>query len=102
MGVEDRLVFQAGNTIEDGSKAALQFVNESTKATAIQAVNDMVAVGCANTFLNQGIKIPEHLSMAGFGNFGDVCLNASQACRVAHIAGRHIHHDQVLAPARVQ
>ncbi len=68
MEVEDRLVFQAGSTIEDGSKAALQFVNESTKATAIQAVNDLVAVGCANTFLNQGIKIPNDLSVAGFGN----------------------------------
>ena len=48
--VEDRLVFQAGSTIEDGAAAALQFVNESTQATAIQAVNDMVAIGCANTF----------------------------------------------------
>jgi DNA-binding LacI/PurR family transcriptional regulator len=66
--VEDSLVFQAGSTIEDGAKAALQFVNESTKATAIQAVNDLVAIGCANTFLNQGIKIPEQLSIAGFGN----------------------------------
>ena len=66
--VEDRLVFHAGATIEDGEKAALQFVNESTQATAIQAVNDMVAIGCANTFLNQGIKIPGQLSVAGFGN----------------------------------
>jgi LacI family transcriptional regulator len=67
--VEDRLIFQAGNTIEDGAKAALQFVNESTRATAIQAVNDLVAVGCANTFLSQGMKIPEQLSVVGFGNF---------------------------------
>jgi len=66
--VEDRLVFQAGNTIEDGSKAALQFVNESTQATAIQAVNDLVAIGCANTFLEQGIRIPGQLSVFGFGN----------------------------------
>lgn len=66
--VEDRFVFQAGNTIEDGAKAALQFVNESTKATAIQAVSDLVAIGCANTFLDQGIKIPNQLSVIGFGN----------------------------------
>ena len=66
--VEDRLVFQAGNTIEDGTKAALQFVNESTSATAIQAVNDLVAIGCADTFLNQGIQIPSQLSIMGFGN----------------------------------
>jgi DNA-binding LacI/PurR family transcriptional regulator len=66
--VDDRLVFQAGSTIEDGAKAALQFVNESARATAIQAVNDSVAIGCANTFLNQGIKIPGELSIVGFGN----------------------------------
>jgi LacI family transcriptional regulator len=66
--VEDRLVFQAGQTIEDGAKAALQFINESTAATAIQAVNDLVAIGCANTFLDQGIAIPDRLSVAGFGN----------------------------------
>jgi DNA-binding LacI/PurR family transcriptional regulator len=66
--VEDKLIFQAGSTIEDGAKAALQFVNEGTKATAIQAANDMVAIGCANLFLDQGIKIPSQLSVAGFGN----------------------------------
>lgn len=66
--VEDKFVFQAGNTIEDGAKAALQFVNESATATAIQAVNDLVAIGCTNTFLDQGIKIPQQLSVVGFGN----------------------------------
>jgi DNA-binding LacI/PurR family transcriptional regulator len=65
---DDRLLFQAGNTIEDGAKAALQFVNESANATAIQAVNDLVAIGCTNTFLDQGIKIPQQLSVIGFGN----------------------------------
>ncbi|MDB6126092.1 MAG: Transcriptional regulator, LacI family [Pedosphaera sp.] len=66
--VDDRLIFQAGNSIEDGAKAALQFMNEATSATAIQAVNDLVAIGCANTLLNQGIKIPQDLSVVGFGN----------------------------------
>jgi DNA-binding LacI/PurR family transcriptional regulator len=66
--VDDRLIFQAGNSIEDGAKAALQFMNEATNATAIQAVNDLVAIGCANAFLNQGIKIPQDLSVVGFGN----------------------------------
>jgi LacI family transcriptional regulator len=68
LSVDDRLIFQAGSTIEDGATAALQFVNESTRATAIQAVNDLVAIGCANTFLGQGMKIPEHFSVVGFGN----------------------------------
>jgi DNA-binding LacI/PurR family transcriptional regulator len=68
IAMDDRFIFQAGYTIEDGEKAALQFVNESTPATAIMAVNDLVAIGCATTFLNQGMKIPGHLSLAGYGN----------------------------------
>ncbi|MBU6409180.1 MAG: LacI family transcriptional regulator [Verrucomicrobia bacterium] len=66
--VDDELVFQAGGTIEDGRKAALQMVNEGCDATAVEAVNDLVAVGCAETLMTQGIKIPENMSVAGFGN----------------------------------
>jgi DNA-binding LacI/PurR family transcriptional regulator len=66
--LDDRLVFQSGNTIEDGAKAALQFINEAPPATAIQAVTDLVAIGCANTLLNQGMRIPQDLSVMGFGN----------------------------------
>ena len=66
--LDDRLIFQAGSTIEDGAKAALQLANEKTEATAIQAVTDLVAIGCANTLLQQGLHIPRDLSVAGFGN----------------------------------
>ena len=66
--VDDRLVFQAGGTMEDGAKAALQWINEACDATAIQAVNDLVAIGCANTLFSQGMRIPEDVSIAGFGN----------------------------------
>lgn len=68
LDVDDRLVFQAGRTIEDGAKAALQMINESSGATAVQAINDVVAVGCAETLLSHGLKIPEDISVTGFGN----------------------------------
>jgi DNA-binding LacI/PurR family transcriptional regulator len=68
LDVDDKLVFQAGGTIDDGTKAALQMLNENCGATAVQAVNDLVAIGCAATLLAQGLKIPEDLSVAGFGN----------------------------------
>lgn len=68
LDVDDNLVFQAGRTIEDGAKAATQMINEGCDATAVQAINDPVAVGCANVFLQQGLRIPEDLSVAGFGN----------------------------------
>ncbi len=66
--LDDKLVFQAGRTIEEGAKAALQMLNESSDATAVQAVNDIVAIGCAETLLHHGLRIPEVLSVAGFGN----------------------------------
>jgi LacI family transcriptional regulator len=68
MDVDDKLVYQAGSTVEDGAKAAQQMLNESCDATAVQTVNDLVAVGCADTLLNQGRKIPDDVSVAGFGN----------------------------------
>ena len=65
---DDRLVFNAGNTIEEGEKAALQLLQENPSATAIQAVNDLVAIGAANVLLRQGLRIPADFSVVGFGN----------------------------------
>jgi LacI family transcriptional regulator, galactose operon repressor len=68
LDVDEKLVFQAGRSIEDGAKAALQMINEGSDATAVQTVNDMLAVGCAETLLKQGLEIPGDVSVVGFGN----------------------------------
>src|SRR6267378_552141 len=68
LDVDEKLVFQAGRSIEDGAKAALQMINEGSDATAVQTVNDMLAVGCTETLLNQGLKIPGDISVVGFGD----------------------------------
>ena len=65
---DDKFVFQAGSTIEDGARATLQMVNEGCQPTAVQAVSDLVAIGCAETLLQQGWKIPGDISLVGFGN----------------------------------
>jgi DNA-binding LacI/PurR family transcriptional regulator len=66
--VDDGLLFQAGSTVEDGAKAATQMLNETCNATAVQAANDLIAIGYADAILNQGIRIPQDLSVVGFGN----------------------------------
>jgi LacI family transcriptional regulator len=66
--LDDRLIFAAGATLEEGEKAAVQMINEAAAMTAVVAASDLTAMGAANVFLNQGIKIPEDLSIAGFGN----------------------------------
>lgn len=65
---DDRLVFNAGTEIEDGAQAALRMINEGVRPTAIQAVNDLVAIGAAGVVLRQGWRIPAEVSVAGFGN----------------------------------
>ena len=68
MDVDDKLVFQAGRGIEDGTKATMQMINENCGVTAVQCVNDLVAIGCAQVLLKQALKIPEDISVVGFGN----------------------------------
>jgi DNA-binding LacI/PurR family transcriptional regulator len=65
---EDRLVFNAGATIQEGERAALEMLNESTRTTAVQAVNDSVAIGAASILARKGIRIPEDISMIGYGD----------------------------------
>lgn len=65
---DERLIFNAGATIEDGQKAALQLLNEGVQFSALQACNDLVAIGAGAVLLKQGIRIPEQLSLVGFGN----------------------------------
>lgn len=66
--LDDRLVFHAGSTIEEGRQAALQVVNEGVRFSAVQAVNDLVAIGAAEILLGQGVRIPQECSVVGFGN----------------------------------
>lgn len=65
---DESLVFNAGMSIEEGESAALQMLNEGVRPTAIQACNDLSAVGAASLLLKQGVKIPGEISITGFGN----------------------------------
>ncbi len=65
---DDGLLFNAGATLEEGEKAALQILQEAPSVTAVQAASDLSAMGAAKVFLNQGLQIPKDLSVAGFGN----------------------------------
>jgi LacI family transcriptional regulator len=64
----DALVYHAGATLEEGVAAALKFAQDRPGATALQCAHDLVAIGAADALLNQGLRIPEDLSVVGFGN----------------------------------
>jgi len=48
--------------------AAAQMLGESAAATAVQAVNDQVAMGAAAFFFDRGLRIPQDISVVGCGN----------------------------------
>jgi DNA-binding LacI/PurR family transcriptional regulator len=66
---DDRLIFSSGATIEEGEKAAEQLLAERPELTAIQAVNDLVAMGVGNVLRKHAIDVPRTISIIGFGNF---------------------------------
>lgn len=66
--LDEKLIFKAGMTIEEGADAASQLIEEGAAVTAVQASNDLSAIGAASLLMKQGRKIPEDVSVAGFGN----------------------------------
>ena len=65
---EERWVFAGGTTIEDGQRAAAQLLEEAPDVTAVFASNDLTAIGFGHHLLNRGIRIPQEMSLVGFGN----------------------------------
>lgn len=73
---EHNLVFDESNVyqcnkmvFEDGQKNARKLVQSKNKIDGIFINTDMVAVGALNEFKNLGVKVPEDISIIGFGNW---------------------------------
>jgi DNA-binding LacI/PurR family transcriptional regulator len=64
----DSRVFLADKDIDSGCKAMAQALSEKVPFTAVVAHNDSVAIGAANTLLQQGYRIPDDVSIVGFGD----------------------------------
>jgi LacI family transcriptional regulator len=69
-GVEysDARVFLAARDIESGRAAMAQALSEKVSFTAVVAHNDSVAIGAIDTLQQQGFRIPEDISVVGFGD----------------------------------
>jgi DNA-binding LacI/PurR family transcriptional regulator len=64
----DERVFLADKDIESGRKAIAQALSEKVKFTALVAYNDSVAIGAAEALAQQGFRVPEDVSLIGFGD----------------------------------
>jgi LacI family transcriptional regulator len=76
--VDDKLVFAAGATVQEGEQAAFQLIKEGgVGVTAVQAASDLTAVGAMRVFIANKRSIPKELSIAGYGN-----ILLSEYCQV--------------------
>ncbi|MDZ4742910.1 MAG: LacI family DNA-binding transcriptional regulator [Verrucomicrobiota bacterium] len=64
----DKFIFSAGFDVNSGKTAMLQALDEGVKFSGIFAVNDHVAIGACEVLLAQNIKLPEEVSVIGYGN----------------------------------
>jgi len=64
----DERVFLADKDIDSGRKAMSQALSEKVEFTAIVAYNDSVAIGAAEALAQQGFRVPEDVSLVGFGD----------------------------------
>ncbi|MDB4793434.1 LacI family transcriptional regulator [Methylacidiphilales bacterium] len=64
----DTRVYLAAKDIDSGQKAMGQALSEKAPFTAVVAHNDSVAIGAIDTLLQQGFRIPEDISVIGFGD----------------------------------
>jgi len=64
----DTRVFLADKDIDSGCHAMGQALTEKASFTAVVAHNDSVAIGAADTLFQQGFRIPEDVSIVGFGD----------------------------------
>jgi LacI family transcriptional regulator len=67
--LDEDLIIQGGFSEEDGVLCAHRLLELNKKLPdAIFAVNDPMAIGALTCFKENGIKIPDHIALAGFSD----------------------------------
>jgi LacI family transcriptional regulator/LacI family repressor for deo operon, udp, cdd, tsx, nupC, and nupG len=64
----DRLVVQAGDSLENGYRTGLEFFSQCLKGecpTAVTCYNDLVALGLIRALGELGLRVPEDVSVVG-------------------------------------
>jgi DNA-binding LacI/PurR family transcriptional regulator len=64
----DARVYLADKDIGSGRQAMSQALSEKAPFSAVVAHNDSVAIGAVDTLIQQGFRLPEDISIVGFGD----------------------------------
>src|SRR5690606_26634688 len=64
--VDESLIDRCGARIEDGYQSALRLLNQQPRPTTLLVINDWLAIGALRAAAEQGLSIPQDLSIASF------------------------------------
>lgn len=68
-GIKEKIILGGDYTEESGYKLAKEILKMKNRPTAILTCNDLVAIGAIYCFIENGIKVPDDISIIGFGNY---------------------------------
>lgn len=63
---DDEIVLQAGDSFEEGYRAALDHFSDDVPTTAVTCYNDLVALGTMKALRELGLTVPDDVSVVGF------------------------------------
>jgi LacI family transcriptional regulator len=66
MKVDENLIFYGDFSIESGAKFTREIINKHSDVTAVFPVNNLMTLGCIDTLMRAGLKIPNDISVVGF------------------------------------
>ena len=66
IGLLPKLIVNGDHTVEGGMRALVELLGAEDQPTALVCSNDMTAIGVMREAYDQGIKIPDDLSVIGF------------------------------------
>ena len=67
--VDESLMITVDNSIEGGYLGAKKLLAEGKKPDAVFCTSDNIAFGAMDAMKDAGVKIPEDIALAGYGNY---------------------------------
>lgn len=64
--LDEDLIVHCGKSMEDGYQATRRLLDLEPRPTAIVTVNDLLAIGALRAITEQGLRVPDDISVAGF------------------------------------
>lgn len=66
IGLSPQLVLEGDHTMEGGMRLLTQLLRARTRPTAVMCSNDMTAIGVMRQAYDEGVRVPQDLSLIGF------------------------------------